>query len=302
MTKHSWDPTAYAAYSSSTVGKSTAHIYTKSGMDPKLDPKGVKIRESRDSATYPASTALIVGLDVTGSMGMIADTLARQGLGVLFQEILDRKPITDPQIMFMAIGDADYDRGPLQVSQFEVDNCIIEQLTSIWLEHGGGGNNHESYNMPWYFAAMHTSIDCFEKRKKKGYLFTVGDEPCPDILTRQHVEEFLGEHMERDLETDELLALVGKTYNVFHVIVQEGDYARHSPSRVQESWAKRLGQRVLPLKDHTKLSEVIVSAIEITEGRDKDEVISSWKGGTDLVVRDAVTALTKGGKAGVVRL
>jgi len=43
----------------------------------------------------PASTALIVALDVTGSMGMVADALARQGLGTMVEEVLRRKPITD---------------------------------------------------------------------------------------------------------------------------------------------------------------------------------------------------------------
>lgn len=51
-------------------------------------------------------------------MGMIADSLARDGLGILFNEILDRKPVTDPHLMFMAVSDAYCDNYPLQVSQF----------------------------------------------------------------------------------------------------------------------------------------------------------------------------------------
>ncbi|HAO33838.1 MAG TPA: hypothetical protein DCQ84_12920, partial [Candidatus Competibacteraceae bacterium] len=56
---------------------------------------------------------------------------------------------------------------------------IARQLRRLWLEKGGGGNACESYTLPWYFAATHTAIDCFEKRGKKGYLFTVGDEEPP---------------------------------------------------------------------------------------------------------------------------
>src|SRR4051812_48149694 len=42
---------------------------------PSLDPRGVKVRESRDSAEHPASVALAVLFDVTGSMGQIPVTL-----------------------------------------------------------------------------------------------------------------------------------------------------------------------------------------------------------------------------------
>src|ERR1700757_1433252 len=95
----SFDTGAYRAFASSTVGKSTDEIYTSRGMNKLLDPKGVKIRESRDSVDNPKSTPLIVGIDVTGSMGIIADALARKALGTLFSGVLDRKPISDPHVM-----------------------------------------------------------------------------------------------------------------------------------------------------------------------------------------------------------
>lgn len=83
-----FDPGAYRAYTSTTTGKSTHEVFSSRGMAKELDPKGVKIRESRDSADSPNSTPLIVGIDVTGSMGMIADALARKGLGTLFTGVL----------------------------------------------------------------------------------------------------------------------------------------------------------------------------------------------------------------------
>ena len=49
-----------------------------------------------------------------------------------------------------------------------------------------------------------------------------------------------------------------------------------------------MGQRVIWLEDHTKLSETIVSIIEVIGGRDKDDVVKSWSGDTSLVVANAI--------------
>lgn len=297
-----WDPSDWSAYATSTTGKSTDAVFASRGIDKDLNPFGVTVRESRDSDLNPKSTAVIVGLDVTGSMGMIADALARKGLGTMVEEILARKPVSDPHLMCMGIGDVLYDRAPLQVTQFEADIRIARQLEKLWLEKGGGGNSCESYNLPWYFAAMHTAIDCFEKRGKKGYLFTVGDEEPPLDLPAAAVARFIGDRT-RDFDSRELLTLVGRMYHVFHVIVEEGSHARHDPRGVRNRWAELLGQRVIGLSDHTQLAEVIVSAIEVNEGRDPDRVVNSWSGKTALVVQRAVGSLrpARTGNTGVVR-
>lgn len=294
MGSGSFDPKAYHTYASSTVGKPTADIYGSTGMVDALNPLNVKYRESRDSADNPKSTPLIVGLDVTGSMGMLADVIAREGLGVLFNGILDRKPISDPHVMFMGIGDADYDRAPLQVSQFEADNRIVEQLTQLWLEHGGGGNNSESYHLPWYFAAFHTKHDSIEKRGKRGYLFTVGDEETPEPLTRDQIKRVTGEEVENDLSAAELLEMAQRSYDVFHIIIEEGGHARHYGDRVRQRWAQLLGQRVISLADHQKLAQTIVSAIEVAEGVDAHASVTGWDKKTAEIVHAAVRNLPKG--------
>src|SRR5271157_1731999 len=116
FTADDWD-----TYSTAHVtGKSTHEVYTSSSLISELDPKGVKFRESCDSKDNPNSTAVVVALDVTGSMGAVLDSIAKN-LGTLVTEIYDRKPVTDPHLMFMGIGDVECDSCPLQVSQFEAD-------------------------------------------------------------------------------------------------------------------------------------------------------------------------------------
>lgn len=287
MGSGSFDSRAWGAYSSSVRTKSVDAIYTSKFMavDSKLNPKGISVRESRDSPDNPESTAIIVAIDVTGSMHIIAEEIAKRGLGTLFQEILDRKPVTNPHLMFMAVGDVRSDMAPLQVSQFEADNRIIEQLTQIWIEHGGGGNKTESYDLPWYFAAKKTSIDCMEKRNKKGYLFTIGDEDAPCGIDKKHFKEFLGVQ-EDNLSAKELLAMAEQKYNVFHIHIEQG----HGNGDLN-TWNNLMGQHVLPLSDYTKLSETIVSTIQVVEGASKSDVSKSWDGSTNVVVSKAIMGL-----------
>ena len=285
-----WDAEDWKRASAATVGKRTEEIFTSSGMHPALNPYRV-VRESRDSLANPASNAIVIGLDVTGSMGIIADTMAREGVGTLIEELLKRKPVSDPHILACGIGDSYCDDAPLQVTQFEADIRIAEQLKMIWLEKGGGGNRHEGYHLPWYFAAQHTQIDCFEKRNKKGYLFTVGDEEPPEELLAAHAASIFGDSLQRDLSVHELLTLVSRMYHVFHVVVEEGSYARAHLPQVLTKWRALLGQRVLRLKDYRRLAEVVVSAIEVNEGRDRDTVAKSWSGDTSVVVAHALGGL-----------
>lgn len=287
-----WNPSDWASYSRSTATKSRAGIFKRRTMSDALNPRNIKIRESRDSDSNPESNAIIIAGDVTGSMGMIAETLIRKGIGVAFQEILDRKPVSDPHLMVMGVGDVNYDSAPLQVTQFEAGLAIAEQTAEIFLEGGGGGNAFESYDLPWYFAATRTAIDCFEKRGKKGYLFTVGDEPPSPGLQREAIVQVFGDSISQDLPAKDLLTMAERYYDVFHIIVEEGHFASRAPDRVTSAWRELLGERVIGLSDYTLLSEVIVSAIQVNEGVDKAVVAGSWSGATSLVVANAVRDLS----------
>ena len=288
-----WSATDWASYSTAHISsaRTVDDIYTSSSIDDSLSPMNVAIRESRDSDDNPNSTPLIVALDVTGSMGKVLDAMARTGLPTLATEIYDRKPITDPHIMFMGIGDVNCDRSPLQITQFEADIRIAEQLSKMYLERGGGGNDSESYSLAWYFAGFHTATDNFEKRGKKGYLFTVGDEyPNPNIRKEQ-IKKFLGYAPEVDYTTEELLTIVSRQYEVFHIMVGDTGFMRARKDSIISAWTNLLGQRAIYLEDHTKMGEVIASTLQVINGADINDVVASWDGTTGLVVRQAVKGL-----------
>lgn len=285
----SWTSASWASYSKSTIsGRSVSAIYQSSNMKAEFDPKGVT-RESRDSVEHPNSTPIMIGLDVTGSMGNILHQVANS-LGTMVGEVLNRKPCEDPQIMFAAVGDAVYDSAPLQVTQFESDVRIAEQLTSLWFEQGGGGNGFESYPLVWYFAANHTSTDADEKHGKKGVIITMGDDGYPEALTAAQIKSVFGDEVTEGITTKELLNQVRRKWDVYHLCLRQGGTYRDSDL---SNWQKILGEHAIPVADHTKISEIIVSILETRAGKSVDEVAASWDGSTAVVVKNALRGLSK---------
>lgn len=256
----------------------------------------MKVRESRDSADNPKSVPITLAVDVTGSMGILADTIVRKGLGIVVEGILERfKDDFNPHIQLMAIGDVHMgDRAPLQVTQFEADNRIVDQTTKIFLEHGGGGNGSESYHLAWYFAAFHIEHDSIEKRGKRGYLFTIGDESTPPPLNRSEIHKVTGDSVENDFDAKTLLELAQRKFDCYHIIVEEGYAGTNRNNSTHQAWRDLIGEKVIYMSDHQKLAEIIVSAIEVAEGRDADASAKKWGGMTANVVFDAVKHLPRG--------
>ena len=273
-----WDDSSWKDYSTVAKSSTREQIFKQRYIAEAFNPVNIVLRESRDSEKNPNSNPIIVALDVTGSMGIYAEMMAKEGLGTLVSGILDRSPVVDPHIMIMGVGDANGDYAPLQATQFESDIRIAEQLSDIWLEGGGRGNGYESYDLPWYFAARKTVTDSWDKRQKKGYLFTIGDECPPPGLSSRQITNVFGPTSECvNLTSAETLEEAQQKYNVFHVIVEEGDYASRDVRNVTNKWRALLGNRAISLNDSRYMPQVIISAIEVSEGRDPQEVINSWE-------------------------
>ncbi|MEM1214581.1 MAG: hypothetical protein AAGJ82_02765, partial [Bacteroidota bacterium] len=257
-----WSRDAYAHLKRSYATKSKAAIFHKTAsrtIAPEMDPYGLVVRESRDSANHPQSLAISLFLDVTGSMGRIPEHLIRHKLGALMDTLIDHG-VTDPQIMFSAIGDHLCDRAPLQVGQFESGTDELNaNLASIFLEGGGGGTRQESYLLAWLVAGQHTSIDCFEKRRQKGFLFTVGDEASHPQLDADYLKKLLGYTESTTLSDRELLAQAQRLYHVFHIHANETGYRNNAS--ILGYWRDLLGQHLLVLDDHNALAELSATTV-----------------------------------------
>jgi hypothetical protein len=235
--------------------KKTAH--------PRMSPRGVT-RESRDSDAHPRSVAIGVVFDVTGSMGTVPVELQKK-LPQLMGLLLRKGYVADPQILFGAVGDFFADRVPLQIGQFESGIEMDDDLGRLYLEGGGGGSYEESYELPLYFFARHTSIDCFEKRGKKGYLFLIGDEKPYAKATADAIRKVVGDDLTRDVPVEDVIAEAREKYHVFFVIPHGASHGTDPVLR--RRWEELLGpQNVIMLPDADGVCEAIGLAIGLIEG------------------------------------
>ena len=226
-------------------------------MHESMDPRKALLRESRDSSAHPNSIPIIIALDVTGSMGHIPHSLVIDGLPTLMSTIIQHG-FPDPQILFMAIGDQECDRFPLQVGQFESGDAELDLwLTRTYLEGGGGGNAGESYHLAYAFAGLRTAHDAWDKRKQKGLLFTIGDEPCLTHLPPTVLREVMLEESQQTWQVEQLLKLVQQKYDVFHLHVLQGSCG----IRALGYWQQLLGQHCLAIDDIRKIPQVIAQTV-----------------------------------------
>lgn len=256
----------FDASGSITTNLDNQEIFKSRSVDKALNPHNVK-RECLDSEEHPKTIPVILALDVTGSMGDAAVEIAKK-LNVIMTNLYDK--MTDIEFMIMGIGDLYCDYGPIQISQFESDIRIAEQLDKLWFEFGGGGNAWESYTAAWYMASRHCDLDCW-KREAKGIVITMGDERCNPYLEAAKLSYVTGDNLQSDINTTDLYKEVTEKYDVYHINVQHGrNYDRDG---IVKSWEF--------LGDHYKeanlnnIADVIVDIIT----NNKNETISASDNG-----------------------
>ncbi len=310
MGSSSWSSDAFSHLSSerATSSADDIFIHKRSGSARKdMLPSGIKFRESRDSDTHPESLAIAVFLDETGSMGRIPEALAKGNLGQLMDTII-KHGIPHPQIMFGGIGDQYSDKYPLEVGQFESGNVELDEwLTSLCLEGGGGFGSQESYLLAWLFAARHTSIDCFEKRRQKGFLFTIGDEKSWDSLDAKELKKIMGYEQGDSITAKQLLEEARRMYHVYHIHMNCTGYRDNT--EVLGYWEDLIGkQSLIILDEQDAVAETIAAIVDVTHGAELKNITKDFSprvaGAVEkaLAVIDTKTNIAVVGDGGVLTL
>lgn len=269
-----WKKEDYVSYSCSTRGidlncidystgsytvNSHQDIFKQRTIADELNPYKV-MRECCDSEEHPNTIPVILALDVTGSMGDSAKEVATK-LNIIMTDLYSK--IKDVEFMVMGIGDFSYDNYPLQVSQFESDIRIAEQMDKIYFESGGGGNSFESYTAAWYFGIKHCKLDCW-KRGKKGIIITLGDENINPYIPKAKLEKVTGDSLQADIETKDLYKEVTEKFDIYHIYVDHWGYQYAD----MDTWKDAFGentQNIISSKIEdlpTAISDIVIKASE----------------------------------------
>lgn len=266
-----------------------SQVFKETKMRDEFNPAKIKLpREACDSAQSPHSRGIILAEDVTGSMGRFLLQLIQKQFPELIEKIY-KKVSFNPHIMFMGVGDVNQgDDAPLQVTQFETDLRMLEQLEKIWLEKGGGSNPYESYILPWYFAGKYCKMDCFDKRGEKGFLFTFGDEEPTPQLTANELKKVFGEREDLDkrkVTATDCLEMASEKFHCYHIILRGSNY----DSDVVYKWSKLMGGHACDLSEYEYLPDLICTILLMYEGFSKTEAIEAIENSNaKYVVRDAI--------------
>jgi len=279
-----------------------------SGVFKKLLPIG--IREARDSDAHPVSIPIGILLDTTGSMMQVPKMIQAE-LPKLMGAFLDdkasgKKYLGDgyPAICIGAVDDYDamrYEKhaGTLQIGQFESGLEIDDDLTHLWFTGNGGGTYQESYELGMYFYAQRTVHDHWEKRRRKGYLFIIGDEKAYDTVRKVAVEKLMGvTGMQDDMKLEDVISELKTRYHVFFIIPNMTDH--YHDKALEKWWVERLGQQsVIKLEDPHRICETIVGAVAICEEYVGIEDIEADLGDMKALVPLTNGSLVKAGASGL---
>lgn len=247
---------AHQAITSSRAGQSADAVFTGTVVDPKMDPKGVKYRESRDSKDNPNSLGIVFALDISGSMASIPVDVATQQLPGFMKLLTDTK-VASPQVLFAALTDVQGDGRPLQVGQFETTAELMDRwLTKCSLKGGGD----ELYELAFHFFARHTAMDCWEKRQRKGYLFMTGDEPANHTLSGERVKRWFGTD-QQDMPLADVIADVRRTFHPFFIAPD-----RQRGEGVAAFWEPYLGDSFIVLDAPADTCAAAAGLVALGEG------------------------------------
>lgn len=249
-----------------STSNNVSEVFKRKSCDPKFDPRYIGTRECFDSDDHPNSTPIVVGLDVTGSMGYLAVKVATEALNELIMKLYSTDSIEDPALMCAAYGDF-RDTSPLQVTQFESDIRIAEQLLELYFENGGQGEVVPT--CLWHFLANRTNIDAIKKRNQKGFVFTIGDRATirKDFSPAATIHTVTGDQSHATSPED-VLKEAQKKFHLFHIMIDGDNSYNRSLMNGHAMTIQKTDIDLIP--------QIIISTIQLQNGKDREAVLAQW--------------------------
>ena len=253
-------------------------VYRETGrLDPNVDIHGNR-RLSRNSMVRDGdhfilkngiALPIFSGFDGTGSMGGNV-AKAFEAIPVIDTMLAGIRHRYNTQIASAVVQDVVDTHPVFQMSQFESDIRIAEQIRLLVPDHGGGDET-EDYDLCPTFLWLATQTDISDFYGLKGYAMIVGDQIGRGTVTAEGVKEYLGHTLQtRSMATKAICQALLPKWHIFYVHVGSGGGG--SRDFATDWWTDKLGQgRGLIVPDPDLLAEVQAGLIYTTETLDPTE-------------------------------
>ncbi len=200
-------------------------------------------------------TPLVVVVDVTGSMREWPKVIFDK-LPVLYNEARLYAP--EIEISFAAVGDANFDRFPLQVCDFRRGQELEEGINAILPEGGGGAGSRESYELAAWFYARRSDLP----NASRSTFVYCGDEGFYETIKAGALTTLTGERFDRDEDARAVFAELESRYSVFNLRVPYHEPGKNAA--IQAQWEEVLGaDHVLELSDPRRIVDAIIGLVAI---------------------------------------
>ena len=215
--------------------------------------------DPRRSIECKSKNPIIVAVDVTGSMARWPAEIFDR-LPLLYMTLSQYRP--DLEICFAAIGDARYDKWPLQVTDFAKGYDLEQHLKALFGE-GGGGDGPEGYGLFAWHLKHHVKVDAAEDAP---FLIVYGDAPMHEKVTRDEIRKVWGVQAD-DQDAIELWKEVAKKYNTWFLRRPTGS----RNDEVDQQWFRALGpERVARVHDEERAIDYALGIVARSWGHFED--------------------------------
>eukprot|EP01080_Neovahlkampfia_damariscottae_P007119 gene7119-11282_t len=254
-------------YNSTTNSKTTTkHNYSKQSeevfknnktLHKSCDPK-IQFDED-EKLVSKFKSPIVLCLDVTGSMTDWPKVIYDK-LPMFYGQIVEQGYLKDPSISFCAIDD--FNSGcPIQVTNFGQGKQIDELISKIWLVGRGGGptNKHhpcEAYDLGFYFYSKKSDVS----NSDLPFYFIIADEGFRYQSKVENIKKYIGDDIDKDISTSELIQELKKQYNVFLLQKDHGS----KTNILEKLWKDELGEEnVLQVSNPKACVDVMLGVMAI---------------------------------------
>lgn len=207
--------------------------------------------DPRKRIVTQSKAPLIVAVDVTGSMAAWPAEIFDR-LPLLYNTLSQYRP--ELEICFAAIGDAAFDRWPLQVTQFTHGFALETELKALYGE-GGGGDEPESYELFAWWVNNHVTLHA--EITDRPFLIVFGDAPMHPRVLKNQVRRVVGDNLQQDLDSIETWHKLTETWDAWF-LRRKGK----RDDRTQKQWSDAVGaQHIVMMEDEQRAVDYAMGLI-----------------------------------------